>query len=214
MRPDGTEIWASTPTPASNTRLELRDDGELVVVRGDGRTLWSSRVQGARSWGLPYASGQRWSAGAAHGDTNGAWNALDFGPISGQSRQVVAIADGVVGWVSCGSRGYLSINHGDGWTSTYYHLVNEQKGLIGTRVTKGTYLGDVGREVPCGGGATFDHVHLRISYEGRPVAMNGVTLGGFTAYSSGSAYSGWWNDGEGRRVLTARGGAACCLAAP
>lgn len=214
MRPDGSEIWASTPTPASNTRLELRDDGELVVVRGDGRTLWSSRAQGSRTWGLPYASGQRWSAGAAHGDTNGAWNALDFGPISGQSRQVVAIADGVVGWVSCGTRGYLKIDHGDGWTSTYYHLVNEQKGLIGTRVPQGTYLGDVGREVPCGGGATFDHVHLRISYEGRPVAMNGVTLGGFTAYSSGSAYSGWWNNGEGRRVLTARGGAACCLTAP
>lgn len=215
VRPDGTEIWASTPAPAANTRLELRDDGELVVVRSNGGVLWSSRVQGARTWGLPYASGQRWAAGGAHGDGNGAWNALDFGPTSnGQSRQVVAIADGVVGWVSCGSRGYLSIDHGDGWTSSYYHLVNEQKGLIGTRVTKGTYLGDVGRELPCGGGATFDHVHLRLFYEGRPVAMNGVTLGGYTAYSSGSAYSGWWNDGDGRRVLTARGGAACCLTAP
>lgn len=214
IRPDGTEIWASTPTPASNTRLEIRDDGELAVVRADGRVLWSSRVQGARTWALPYASGQRWSAGAAHGEGNGAWNALDFGPISGQSQRVLAIADGVVGWVSCGSSGFLSVNHGDGWTSTYYHLVNEQKGLIGTRVARGTYLGDVGREVPCGGGATFDHVHLRLFYEGRPVAMNGVTLGGYTAYSSGSAYSGWWNDGSGRRVLTARNGAACCLTAP
>ena len=79
---------------------------------------------------------------------------------------------------------------------------------------QGTYLGDVGREVPCGGGATFDHVHLRLFYQDRPVAMNGVTFGGYTAYSSGTAYSGWWTDGNGRRVLTANGGAACCLTAP
>ncbi|MBN9210064.1 MAG: hypothetical protein BGO45_00735 [Microbacterium sp. 71-36] len=214
VRPDGSEIWASTPATAANTRLELRDDGELAVVRGDGRVMWSSRVQGARVWGLPFATGQRWSAGAAHGDGRGAWNALDFGPISGQSREVRTIADGVVGWVACGSSGYLSVDHGDGWTSSYYHLVNVQKGLIGTRVPQGTYLGDVGREVPCGGGATFDHVHLRLFYQDRPVAMNGVTFGGYTAYSSGTAYSGWWTDGNGRRVLTANGGAACCLTAP
>ena len=59
--------------------------------------MWSSRVQGARVWGLPFATGQRWSAGAAHGDGRGAWNALDFGPISGQSREVRTIEAGAQG---------------------------------------------------------------------------------------------------------------------
>jgi murein DD-endopeptidase MepM/ murein hydrolase activator NlpD len=213
-RPDGSLVWTSTPTPASSPRLEMRDDGELAVVRGDGSVLWSSRVQGARVFGLPFEPGQRWSAGGPHGDGTATWNALDFGPIAGQSRRVVAIADGVVGWVSCGGNGYLSVDHGGGWRSTYYHLVNERRDLIGTRVTRGTPLGDVGRTVPCGGGATFDHVHLRITYEGRPVAMNGFTLGGYTSYSSGTAYYGYWHDAAGTRVLTAPGGARCCLTAP
>lgn len=213
VRTDGSLAWSSTPGTAASPRLVLRDDGALVVVSGSGAILWSALNQGSLVFGLPYEKGQRWQAGAAHGGANGAWNALDFGPssASGASTRVVSIAAGTVRWNSCGSRGYLAVDHGGGWTSGYYHLVNEQTQLIGQRVDAGTYLGDVGRAVPCGGSANFDHVHLTISYKSQPVHMNGFMIGGYVAYSSGQLYHGYWNDTEGRHLLTAPGGARCCL---
>lgn len=164
---------------------------------------------------MPYLSGQWWAAGAPHSNSGGtgARGSLDFGPTAGGDRRVVAIADGVVYRVQCQSGSYLGINHAGGWQSTYYHLVNYQNHLVGQRVTAGTYLGDVGRTVPCGGGATFDHVHLVIRRGGVPVSVEGMRFGAYTARSDGRDYWGFWTDAWGNRVLTAPGGARCCLPA-
>lgn len=213
VRPDGSLLWSSASVTGTASRLVLRDDGALVVETSAGSELWSSKVQGSVVFRLPFQTGQSWHAGAAHGGTGANWNALDFGPRagSGASTRVVAIADGTVRWVTCASGGYIAIDHADGWSSGYYHMVNQQTQLIGQRVTAGTYLGDVGRTLPCGGGATFDHVHLTITYKGRPVHMNGFRFGQYVAFSGGQYYYGYWNDLSGRRVVTAPGGAACCL---
>lgn len=215
IRPDGSLVWSSASVPGTASRLVLRDDGRLVVESTTGAELWSSTNQGSVVFRLPFPAGQSWHAGGAHGGTGAAWNALDFGPRagSGASTRVVSIAEGTVRWVSCGASGYLAVDHADGWSSGYYHLVNQQTQLIGQRIPAGTYLGDVGRTLPCGGGATFDHVHLTITYKGRPVHMNGFRFGNYVAYSSGQYYYGFWNDLTGRRVVTAPGGAACCLLA-
>jgi hypothetical protein len=91
--------------------------------------------------------------------------------------------------------------------------VNYQTQLVGQVVPAGTYLGDVGRTVPCGGGATFDHVHLTIRRGGALVSVEGMTFGGYQVRSDGRDYWGWWTDASGHRVLTSPGGAACCLTA-
>lgn len=214
VRTDGSVAWTSTPVGGAGATLVLSDDGRLDIVLGNGRTSWSSAVQGSVRFDFPFEAGERWAAGGPHGGLgSSSWNSLDFGPSPGRpgSKRVVSIAAGTVRWLACGSRGYLAVEHEGGWRSGYYHLVNPQTQLIGTRVEKGTYLGDVGSETPCGGSSTFDHVHLQITYQGVPVPMNGFTIGGYTVYSSGSAYYGYWADSSGRRVLTAPGGARCCL---
>lgn len=215
---DARIIWQSSTAGTGASDLFVQNDGDLMLRTGSGAITWSSMSSAtAPRWRLPFASGASWSAGAPHansGNTAGARGSLDFGPRAGGDRRVLAIADGTVYRIQCGSASYLGINHANGWQSTYYHLVNYQDHLVGQFVTAGTYLGDVGRTVPCGGGATFDHVHLTIRRAGVPVSVEGVRFGGYTVRSDGRDYWGFWTNAAETRVLTAPGGAACCLTAP
>lgn len=214
---DGGVLWQSSTAGTTATELAVQNDGDLMLRTATGSIVWSSMSSAtAPRWRLPFGAGQRWAAGAPHansGGTAGARGALDFGPTVGGDRRVLSIADGTVYRVQCGTSSYLGVNHANGWQSTYYHLVNYQEQLVGQFVPAGTYLGDVGRTVPCGGGATFDHVHLVIRRAGNPVSVEGMRFGGYTVRSDGRDYWGFWTDATGRRVLTAPGGAACCLAA-
>lgn len=213
----GGVIWQSSTAGTGATELAIQNDGDLMLRTGTGAIVWSSMSSAtAPTWRLPFASGQSWAAGAPHansGGTLGARGALDFGPRAGADRRVLSIADGTVYRLQCAGGSYLGIQHANGWQSTYYHLVNYQEHLVGRFVPAGTYLGDVGRTVPCGGGATFDHVHLVIRRAGVPVSVEGMRFGGFTTRSAGTDYWGWWTNRAGQRVLTAPGGAACCLTA-
>ncbi len=214
----GQVIWEAGTPRTSGAELVMQDDGD-VTLRGAGNVmLWSTLTSAsAPRWGLPFASGQRWSAGGPHGSSTRAEarGSLDFGPRAGGDTRVLTIADGTVFVVTCSpTTSFLGVRHANGWESTYYHLVNEQRQLVGTFVPAGTYIGDVGRRLPCGGGATFDHVHLSIRHAGTTVSVEGMTFGGYTARGSGRDYWGFWTNAAGQTVVTARGGAACCLTAP
>lgn len=167
------------------------------------------------AWQLPFESGQRWQAGAPHtsgGNGVGARGALDFGPSGSSSRRVVSVAAGTVYRISCAGGSYLGVDHGNGWRSTYYHLTNYQFGLVGRTVSAGTYLGDAGQTVPCGGASTFAHVHLTIFQDGAVANVSGFTFGDYSVYAGGAEYYGFWNDARtGGRVLTVNGAATCCL---
>lgn len=213
---DGRQLWDASTADTGATELVMQNDGDAMLRTSSGAIRWSTMTSAsAPQWRLPYATGQRWAAGGPHTNSGGvgARGSLDFGPTSGGDRRVLAIADGTVYRVQCGTGSYLGINHANGWQSTYYHLVNYQDQLVGQYVPAGTYLGDVGRTVPCGGGATFDHVHLTIRRGGEPVSVEGMRFGGYTVRSTGRDYWGIWTDAAGNRVLTSSGGAYCCLAA-
>jgi putative cell wall-binding protein len=216
-RSDGSVIWESSTAGTGASELVMQNDGDVMLRTAGGQIVWSTMTSAAAPrWKLPYAAGQSWAAGGPHansGGAAGARGALDFGPRAGGDRRVLSIADGTVYRLTCGGGSYLGVNHVGGWQSTYYHLVNYQEHLVGQFVPAGTYLGDVGRTVPCGGGATFDHVHLVIRRAGIPVSVEGMRFGGFTARSSGQDYWGYWTNAAGQRVLTSPGGAACCLPA-
>ena len=210
--------WQASTRGTAAVQLLVGDDGEVSLQTGGGAIRWATMTgRDAPTWGLPFEPGQRWSAGGPHtslGTNQGARGSLDFGPYRDASERVVTIADGTVYLYTCGSKNYLGVQHAGGWQSTYYHLTNEQRQLVGKKVPAGTYLGDTAQTLPCGGGSTFEHVHLTIRRAGQPVSVEGMTFGGYTVRSSGSDFSGTWHDAAGRTVLTARGGAACCLTAP
>lgn len=217
LSPTGATVWQSSTAGTSANELVMQNDGDAMLRGSSGNIVWSTLSSDtAPDWSLPFAAGQRWSAGAPHansGNTVGARGALDFGPLSGGDRRVLTIAPGTVYQLTCGSGSYLGVNHAGGWQSTYYHLVNYQNQLIGQYVPSGTYLGDVGRTVPCGGGATFDHVHLTIRRAGQMVSVEGMLFDGYQVRSDGRDYWGYWTTVSGQRVLTSPGGAACCLTA-
>ena len=160
------------------------------------------------AWQLPFEDGQTWTAnGPHHMDGNygtaATWGSLDFGP-SSANRKVVAVAAGTAYKVSCksGSGWYLGIDHGNGWRSTYYHLSNQQEGLIGKQVQAGAYLGDASRAVPCGGTATADHVHLTILKDNAYTNVSGFQFGNYRVYAGGGAYLGSWKDLSGNTVIS------------
>jgi Ricin-type beta-trefoil lectin domain-like/Peptidase family M23 len=178
----------------------------LVAVAGLGQN--PAHAAGARPYfQLPFQLGQTWKAGAPHtngGNNVGSRGSLDFGP-TGTNKSVVAIAAGTVYRISCSGGSYLGVDHGNGWKSTYYHLTSQQTSLIGKRVAAGTVLGNAGRAVPCGGSASFDHVHLTVLRDGVPTNISGFLFGVYRVYSSGKDYYGYWNNLSGTRTLTVSG---------
>ncbi len=214
----GGVIWSSNTPGSGSVRVSVTASGDVQLQTASGAVTWASMTgTSSPKWGLPFEAGQRWSAGGPHASSgaNQTRHALDFGPNGSASRRVVTIAAGTVFEITCGGgRSYLGVRHGGGWESGYYHLVNEQRSLIGTTVPAGTYLGDAGQALPCGGGSTFAHVHLTIRHNGTPVSVEGMTFGGYTIRNTGSAFSGVYVNAAGTVVLRPENGARCCLQAP
>ena len=84
---------------------------------------------------------------------------------------------------------WMEIDHGSGWTTSYYHLQNLVGG--GTQMRNGR-LGSIACEVCAGGFATGPHVHWSLKFNGFYTSLDGVKLSGWTIdvgstpYDSGS----------------------------
>ncbi|WP_009907958.1 peptidoglycan DD-metalloendopeptidase family protein, partial [Burkholderia thailandensis] len=129
--------------------------------------------------------------GGAHGWSGDSrpFNSLDF---SGGNGQVLAARDGTL-YKSCERNGsaIVKIVHDNGYTTTYYHMVQLTQAGSGTRVRQGQYLGRVGNGLPCGGQTTGPHVHFALSQGGSDVPVNGKTIGGWQFFEGSNAYSGY-----------------------
>ena len=126
---------------------------------------------------------------------------------------MVAAAAGTVQRVTCSGGSYPRVDHGNGWVSHYYHVINVNWSLVGHRVLAGTRLGRCRRGRPVRG--PFDlpaRALLPSSTTAEPVTANGVSMGGYTVHSAGRDYYGHWTqDGDGATVVTNPGEARCCL---
>ncbi len=207
-------LWAPAAATAAPTAPApvVDDDGptEVGVVTGRPEPESTTEAGGRPFFQLPFRWDQTWQAGSPHAE---AWSALDFGPrhVPGDD-DVVASAAGTVQRVTCSGGSYPRIDHGNGWVSHYYHVVNVNWSLVGHHVVAGTRLGDAGQATPCGGRSTFRHVHFYVEHHGRRISANGVSMGGYTVHSAGREYYGHWTrDGDGATVVTNPGEAQCCL---
>ncbi len=142
--------------------LPLASVGVSLVGALAATMLGSVSVQaadGSAQMALPYATGQSWSFYGPHNYADSAdyaWNSLDF---SGGDGQVRAAHGGIV-HRDCPT-GFVRIDHGDGYETTYYHLVNIA--VIDSQVvTPNQLLGNTGAVTPCGGFAQGAHVHFSL----------------------------------------------------
>lgn len=171
---------------------------------------------------FPFAPNQRWGASGSHADSDGIHRgAVDFAPLSSADKKVRAVAAGRVYRVTCSKGWFLGVDHGGGWMSEYYHLTNAQSSLIGDWVQAGTYLGNAGQTLPCGGTpGNSAHVHLSIlnlatdvpSGKRHYISLNGIQFDNYTLHDSSGAYNGVWRNLAGNTVLTSRH-VTCCLRA-
>ncbi|WP_281356569.1 M23 family metallopeptidase [Amycolatopsis anabasis] len=111
-------------------------------------------------FGLPFAAGQQTGSAGIHSDdgNNGVKNAIDFNPDDGIVRAPLA---GTAHLQHCSAGDWVTIDHGDGWRTGYYHMENI-KVTDGQQVEAGTELGHIGNALPCGGNSTGAHVHFTL----------------------------------------------------
>lgn len=121
---------------------------------------------------LPFGVGQAWSANGPHANAGeGPRNSID---LAGGDGKVLAAGGGRVELVKCTGGTMLMVDHGNGWHTSYYHIVKIRV-IEGQRVETGAYLGDIGMATPCGGRAHRTtcalvavelHRHLRLEQAG------------------------------------------------
>lgn len=142
------------------------------------------------------------------GTADGARGSVDFGLADTTDRMdVVAAAAGVatvhddLGWSRC----YVLVDHGNGWQTAYYHLVDVPAGLDGTSVQQGQRIGEMGAVGvdTCGSGTPgYRHVHVVLLKDWQETPVDGTSFGGYTVHEAGEhPYCGYWTrDSDGKRV--------------
>jgi murein DD-endopeptidase MepM/ murein hydrolase activator NlpD len=145
---------------------------------------------------LPFAAGENWElTGGPHnalGNTAHPWAAIDVTKSSGKVR---AAADGVATYLtSCPN--FVSISHGGGLSTTYYHLTNIQV-TNNQSVATGTYLGDVSTSAGCGGSASGPHTHFTTRINGSYQDITGLSFSGWSVTEGLYQYDGSISNGVG-----------------
>ena len=143
---------------------------------------------------LPFPLGAEWVASGPHSWNGGSWpppfSSIDFFTGGGScaappNQYAVAAAYGTVNrpyGYSC----WLEIDHGNGWTTSYYHLSSLYSGAPIGRNGK---VGTIACETCAGGFATGPHVHFSLKYNGAYVSLEGVDFSGWTVHAGSVPYN-------------------------
>jgi LasA protease len=77
---------------------------------------------------------------------------------------------------------WVKIDHGGGWSTHYYHLVNlGSSGAVGP-TSQNQLIGGIGTETCNGGWASGPHVHFSLFYNGAPYDLEGLKFSGWTIH--------------------------------
>lgn len=173
------ELSARAPlVGAVERKLLSTQDGTQtdVLANGDGRT----------GMALPYAVGQTWGMpGGAHGWGGAAppWSSLDLAG----GDQVVRAARGGTAYTMC--TGWVRVIHDRGYATDYYHLWDNVN-VDGSAVSQGSFLGNTGTDVTCGGSALGRHVHFALRQNSAYVDIANHNVGRWVPQNGGAAYQG------------------------
>jgi Peptidase family M23 len=169
---------------------------------------------------LPWPTGQSWIYLGGPHNTNGCpnggftcinprpWNSLDFTTASRRGTVTAATSGVVESTNQCPiNSNFVIIDHGGGWHTTYYHLINIRV-HAGQHVVAGQPLGAISATHGCGGHADVAHVHFSVADYSGPyswhkgqIDLGGVRIGDWVFHDGATQYSGCaTNVSTGRRV--------------
>ncbi len=184
--------------------------GQLVLA------LPNAPMPGAR---LPWTAGETWNYNSGPHNNNGGtvgcrwgategcpapWSAIDVAPLRPVACQTgdegekaakewaVAARGGTLRRGSAAD-GTVTIDHGDGWTTTYTHLAPGGKATPGD-IAQGERVG----HPSCQGDTSGIHLHFAVAYQGAFVNIDGMNLGGWTVERA-THYNGTLTCPDGRR---------------
>lgn len=169
----------------------------FLIRRGKSQQASATRAvepgNGAARLSLPFAVSNIWVyTGGPHsnaGTSTPPLSSVDFAVDLRQDQGLVRAAR--EGYVSRSSTcpNFIRVDHGDGWNTGYYHLINERVSN-GQYVQRGQALGTISNAVGCGGWSSGPHVHFSVMRNGNHVSINGMDIGGWTIYAGSAAYYG------------------------
>lgn len=164
----------------------------LDILRQSASVVRGENTARALNYGLPWAAGQTWTmTGGPHPDSGMGdkrpWSAIDlaYGPSVG----VIRAAESGVVWRSSDCPNFIRVDHGGGYRTGYYHVVNERVSN-GQTVIRGDALASEGMGTGCGGYTTGPHVHFSMRYYDTRIEIGGTQLGGWEVRDGGSPYNG------------------------
>ncbi|MGB6896688.1 MAG: LamG-like jellyroll fold domain-containing protein, partial [Dehalococcoidia bacterium] len=152
---------------------------------------------------FPFPLGATWYFNGPHSWHGGDWpppySSMDFFSGGGTCSSPpylysVAAAHGEAsrpGGYDC----WLEINHGNGWTTSYYHLLNMHSGGV---IDQNGSLGTIACETCAGGFATGPHLHFSLKYNGAYASLEGVTLSGWTVRVGPEPYDTGYIERDGQ----------------
>ncbi|NPV55359.1 MAG: peptidoglycan DD-metalloendopeptidase family protein [Anaerolineae bacterium] len=144
---------------------------------------------------LPYAIGDAWGFGGVHGYTGSGtdMSSIDFytGVDWGGNTSAMWVTAAAAGTVKSKTNCYVEINHGGGWSTSYYHLENVQVST-GASVNINDNLAVIANTLPeatCNGGSsTGPHVHFTLRYNGAYYPLDSSDLSRWVIHSGRSNY--------------------------
>jgi LasA protease len=167
---------APVVSAAERPLLAAQDGAQPRAANGDYRT----------GMALPYAVGQSWGMyGGPHGWSGGEapWSSIDLAG----GDQVVRAARAGTAYTMC--QGWIRVIHDRGYSTDYYHLWSSIN-VNGAAVGQGTFLGNTGTDVTCGGAASGRHVHFALRQNSAYVGIANHNVGKWVLQNGGASYQG------------------------
>lgn len=150
---------------------------------------------------FPFPLGATWTFGGPHswnGDNTPPFSSMDFflsgGTCAAPPYYYAVAAAGGTAYHPSSYSCWIEINHGGGWTTSYYHLRNT---FTGGSVARNWLMGSIACETCAGGWASGPHVHFSLKYNGSYISLEGVKLTGWTVHVGSTAYTSGYIERDG-----------------
>ncbi|NIS81721.1 MAG: peptidoglycan DD-metalloendopeptidase family protein, partial [Anaerolineales bacterium] len=152
---------------------------------------------------FPFPLGATWRFGGPHswaGDNTPPFSSMDFheggATCSAPPGLYTVAAAGGTAYRPWGYTCWLEIDHGNDWTTSYYHMQNTIDPQ-GVSLYQNSSLGTIACEVCAGGWASGPHVHWTLKYNGAYVSLEGVKVSGWTIHVGPTAYNSGYIERDG-----------------
>jgi murein DD-endopeptidase MepM/ murein hydrolase activator NlpD len=153
---------------------------------------------------FPFPQGAIWTYGGPHswnGDSTPPFSSMDFflrgGTCAAPPFYYAVSAAGGSAYHPSHYSCWIEIDHGAGWTTSYYHLLNT---FSSGGVTRNWTMGSIACQTCAGGYATGPHVHFSLKYNGSYISLQGVKLSGWTVHVGSVAYTSGYIERGGTTI--------------